>query len=292
MPLLFSESFPLITNQQELENVFLQFPQYDQYYITSACIADRKAKFEALRPKHEAFADSNFLDEIKINFHDRSWEMYMSNILANNGLSLKSWNNWPDLIIKDTIYLECVVSKQWSKDNPHRVPDLVNWIQDIPEHEMLLRMTSSIFEKLSKYKDKRQSKNWFNESFPFIIALNTWDLKFSQNPWIPLILKALFWIWHFTIPKDKTKKSFRWLRTSIPKWDVNIPSTIFEEPQYAKISAIIRSETDVLNHPKNIGEDCILIHNPHAINKLDIHTFHFLDQRIADWDQIKKISKF
>lgn len=287
---LFSDIFPICKTDQELEIIFSAFPQYDRYYITSGCIEDRKARFEALRLIHKPYADSNFPNEIKTNFHARTREMYMTNIVVRNWLSLKSSNEWPDLIVEDKIYLECVVSSQWSDDNPHRVPDLVEGIQNIPEHEMLLRMTSSISEKFLKYKDKRQSKSWFSKQSPFIIALNTWDLKFYQSPWLPLVLKALFWIGYLTIPMDKTKELFRWLRTTIPKWEQNIPSMIFEDPQYADISAIIRSQTDVLNHPSQIWEDCIVVHNPHAKNPLDINSFKFLDQWIAKWDKIEKIS--
>lgn len=291
MDSLFTDNFPIVTTTQELETIFVDFPQYDRYYITSGCLIDRKERFEALRPIHKSYADSNFLNEIKTNFHARTREMYMTNICAGNWLFLKSSNEWPDLIVEDKIYLECVVSSQWDESNPHRVPDLIDGIQDVPEHEMLLRMTSSISEKFLKYQNKRQSKSWFSKQSPFIIALNTWDLKFSQNPWLPLILKALFWIGYLTIPIDKTKEPFRWLRTTIRKWDKNIPTMMFEDTKYTDISAIIRSQTDVLNHPNQIWEDCIIVHNPHAINPLDINSFNFLDQWIAEWDQIKKIPK-
>lgn len=282
---IFPQIIPTIKSDFDLERLFKFFPTCDPYYITSWAIEDRRKRFDELWQKHQFYADRHFLSEISKQFNSRTWEMYMTNILLNNNFFITSNETRPDYVINNNIYLECVAATKWEVGNPHSVPDMIEGIQGVPEHQILLRMISTIQEKWKYYN------NTMNKNHPYIIALNTWWLEFWQHPMIPLILKALFGIGYFTIHKDHTKSSYRWERSSIPKWNSSVPSMIFEDPQYANISAVIRSPKDVLNHPTAIWSDCILVHNPLAKNPIDRSIFWFLEQRERQGNDITKIQK-
>lgn len=65
MKYLFTDNFPLITTETELQTLIKKYSNYDSYYVTSGSIKERKNKFDSLYQKYYQYADSNFLKEIK-----------------------------------------------------------------------------------------------------------------------------------------------------------------------------------------------------------------------------------
>src|SRR5690606_17790145 len=158
--------------------------------------------------------------------------------------------------------------------------------QTVPTEQMIMRIISSILDKRKIYKEKWPSKAWFDDKKPFVVAVNSGIFPHPQNlADIPLILKALFGVNHLalTIPLNGGKPKTHWtFRKEIMKDDSPVPVNIFLNPEFADISAVIFSDTAVLNHPKKLGKDCIVVHNPHATNPLDKKIFKFLEQWEAD----------
>jgi hypothetical protein len=236
--------------------------------------------------------------EFKKHFHQRMWEMYLGVSLINNGLDISSSKSGPDFIIKkdgeNEIFIEATacargnakdaVPEEYLSKTPKEIK-----VQDLPYDKMLLRITNSLDYKYKKYKDyvKRKKK-------PYIIAVNRGALGYMDAN-DPLIFKCLFGL-GFRSCKMINRKLFNegWERkkTLIKESGAEVSISFFEEVEHSIVSAIIYSDISILNHPKEIGSDCILVHNPMAKYPVDPKIFSFFKQYKAKYDnELTSINK-
>lgn len=284
---IFIDEFPEAKTDTELEEIAKKFPQYDRYYIASWSIKERNIFFDKLWQKFKPYADSNFKKEIKTNFHQRSWEMYVGNLFLNEGLFIKSNNKGPDFIINNNIYIECIGVTKGDPKKHNSVPEMVFarnleeiCVQDIPIDKMILRITQAIKDKAIDQYERWKNKKWFNENAPFIIAINTWDLGYGQDH--SLALKALFGLGSLQI-NQKGNKNFGW-REEIKKWDTIIPVNYFTNENFNFVSGVLFSTKNILYYEEN-WDDCVIINNPYARNPITKNDFLFLDQRQTEIDK-------
>lgn len=302
MGCLFQESLPESKSDKDLDELQRKYPSYDRYYLASASIPSRRALFEELYQYFLPYADRHFLSDLKRHFHQRTWEMYLTYVFLVNDFSISSSNKGPDIKISfngKTIWIECVACE--SGDGNDSVPPLLYGgnLQDFPEKKMLLRMTNSLDAKFKKYQEYVE-KGIVEKNDIYIIALNRSALDHC-DPGIPLILKSLFGFEYLNIPirmlrdsgGDAEGKSFWSIRKDIVKQNGEpIPMNFFRNEICSGVSAIIYSKTSVLsslNHPENMKDELILVHNPLAINPLDEQTFQFIDQFKDVGDKIIKV---
>ena len=273
MPTLFTDDFPIVKNNTELQELFRLYPDYDPYYIAATSIADRREKFEKLYEKYHPYADSHFPSEVKKQFHQRTWEMYLGCALIERGIKFTSKDVGPDILIEEfgkRIWIECIAcTKGEGKD---RVPDLQYGVaQNVPDEEMIIRITSALknkFEKYQKYVDKGiiKGEDCFN------IAVNAG--AFGHPEARPLILQSVFPIGHPTLswsinnPQEKPVSGWT-TRTFLTKKNGSpAPTTFFVDKEHAGISGAIYCKNNILNHANVFGEDILLVHNPQASNLL------------------------
>ena len=76
VPRLFSDDFPIVSSQLELDRVIACHSEYDSYYVASGCIADRRRTFEDLWAVYNPYADRYFLQQVTSNFHERPFRQY------------------------------------------------------------------------------------------------------------------------------------------------------------------------------------------------------------------------
>lgn len=292
---LFTDNFPLVSTDQELQQVIKKYPDYDPYYIVSGCIKERRDKFDQLWSIFKPLADENFLSDLKKHFHQRTWEMYLGGILKKKFDNVSSYNTGPDFVIdegkENEIFIEAVacekgttedaVPEMFVAEKPEEIRAL-----EVPHDEMLLRLTNSLDKKYKKYKNFIE-----NKKKPYIIAVNRGELEYL-DPQIPLILKCLFSFGyeHFKIKKVDNHLVYTyagWTRRDyIEKKDgEKVPMKFFEEEYHNIISAVIYSTETVLNHPEVIGPNCIIAHNPKAKFPIDLDTFSFLQQQKAEYKE-------
>lgn len=307
MDSLFTIELPLVNTDDELEKIKNTYPDCDTYFITSGCIKERREKFDSLWNQFKTLLDENknkiFLSKIKQKgqFHENTWEMYIGCLFKKYFLDVSTSpkDEGVDFILNkdraDEIFIEAVACKKG--DSADAVPDMIVaenpeniTVQDVPHDEMLLRLSGSINCKANKYKDFIKDKNK-----PYIIAVNKGALGHPE-PQIPLVLKCLFGLGyeHFKKVGDQLVYNGWTRREFIEKENgVKISMTFFEKEENNFVSAIIYSPENILNSPKNIGSDCILIHNPKANIPIDEKTFSFLQQWKAEFVgqglEIKKI---
>ncbi|MFO0780465.1 MAG: hypothetical protein U0519_01025 [Candidatus Gracilibacteria bacterium] len=240
--------------------------------------------FKKLWENFAPYADSNFITETQKQFHPRSWEMYMGNVLLKrNTLSeakqkIKPRNEGPDFILNDGTYIGCIACSKGDQEKADSVrppfyaknPDEI-MVQDVPIDKMILRITQALKDKAIDQYERWKKKKWFDAKAPFVIAINSGDLEWPQDYLgIPLIIKALFGLEFLQIDQNKND-SFTW-RDEIQKGE-GVPVTYFTGKDFSFVSGVIFSDQYVLNHPEKVGDDCIFVNNPFAQNPANLADF-------------------
>lgn len=292
---IFKDDFPLITTSEELQQLFLKYPEYDEYYIASWSIQDRKAFFSEMWKDFKPYADPEFLSELKQKwkFHQRSWEMYIWSILIKKWLVLQIKNNseWPDIILNNNIYIECIATEHWSGENAvqlviYNTLKEKTQIQNFPSEQILMRITNAIEKKLKQYKQWAKTKQRFNKKNWYIIAINSgklWHLQeYSYD--VSVIMQALFGVHNIQFDQ-KWNRSLSFRNHIFNKNNQPINVDCFCTGKYKEISWIIFSWDFILNLKDN--NKSVFINNPFAINPIPENLFNNMDQwkatKNADW---------
>ncbi|MFA6159823.1 MAG: hypothetical protein WC678_01905 [Parcubacteria group bacterium] len=273
---LFTIKLPLVETNEELEKVKKMYPKCDPYFIVSGCTKERREKFDNLWKNYQDYADSHFLTQIKTNFHQRSWEMYVGNVFLEKGLSVKSKDEGPDFVVSDNLYIECVAPTKGDPAKPDSVPRMFVAstpeeirVQDVPVDKIILRITQAIKNKALDQYEKWKNKNWFNSKIPFVVAINTADLAYSEDPSMPNALKALFGFQYMQINIKTGAKNFSHRNEILKTNSKLVPVNYFINQSFSFVSGVLFSGKNVLNHPENIGEDCVFVNNPFADNPVN-----------------------
>lgn len=287
---IFTDDFPEVSSSKELQKIIDEFPEYDLYYIASGSIKKRKELFDSLWKIYQPFADKHFLSDCKKHFHQRMWEMYLGVSLIENGLDIFSSARGPDFIInkdrKNEIFIEATACTRGTTKDAVPEEFLAETseeikIQDLPDDKMLLRITNSLDSKYKKYKDYFE-----REEKPYIIAVNRGALGYMDAN-IPLIFKCLFGLGFQSCKMINGKllnEGWERKKTLIKESGAEISISFFEEEEHSIVSAVIYSDISILNPPKAIGSDCILVHNHMAKYPVDQKIFSFFRQYKAKYD--------
>ena len=174
---LFTDNFPIIesNSNEEMKKIKKKYSRYryDEYYIVSGCSKSRREKFDKLWNVFKLYADKHFPKQYKYQFHQRSWEMYVSCVLLNNNLSIKSLGEGPDFVVSDNHYVECVACNNAKVGKPDYVPELRYGVeQDVSVDKIIMRVTSVIEDKYKKYKGWIE-KGIISKDKPYVIAINS-----------------------------------------------------------------------------------------------------------------------
>jgi hypothetical protein len=114
-----------------------------------------------------------------------------------------------------------------------------------------------------------KNKKWFNLKMPFIIAINTGDLSHIEDPSVPNVLKALFGLRFLQININTGVINFLYRDKVYKLNNKPVPVNYFTNEDFSFVSGVLFSDKLVLNHPENIGEDCIFVNNPFTNNPVD-----------------------
>lgn len=316
--MLFDRNLGTAKNQSELEESLKKYvpPTYDPLYV---CLATRddfqkeRQWIEDMWMEYRQFADRNFASEFKAHFSQRAWELHLGVTLHKRwglqpGSKSKRERAGPDFkTIHDTkkgaptVWIEAIAVEKGNA--PHRVPEMVcNDVADLPEDQMLFRLTSGLADKYKRYC-KYVEQDIVGTGDPYIIAINRSKLE-HLDPQIPLILKCLVrleWQILFTELKKlelKATESFWTTRDHITKDNrsaTKISTGFFDNPEHSGISAVIYVETDIINSPilpEEMGNNFIIVLNPHAKNPLPEELLTFGNIWRKEGDQIFLMNAF
>ncbi len=285
---MFTDTFPDdITSDEELDVIKAQYPDYDDYYVASGSIKERRESFDAMYQIYAPYADKHFLSDLKKHFHERTWEMYIGYTLIKNGVSFTSTNKGPDILIETPegkIWIEAVVCN--SGDGPDRVPAMIYGVaSDVPDDEMIIRMANSLDAKFKKYQ-KYINEDIVSVEDKLIIAVNAGIFSHVVDGDMPLILKAIFAIGFRTLSlpidgKGPVKPGISTRNFIEKKNGSKVATTFFLEKEHASISAVLYTSRTVLNQDEPAGTNIMVVRNPIATNPLPDDAFPFMHQIIT-----------
>lgn len=302
MTRLFNENLGTASNSTQLAKLKRRFSTYHPSYVAISTMANRpefKVWLEAIWKQYEPHADSNFPKEFKKQFNQRAWELYLGSTLINRGYTLGSHSNaGPDIKIthkSKNVWVEAIAAEKG--DAQDKVPDIeYGKAMDVPEKEMLLRLTAGLREKHQKYL-KYLKGDLISQNDPFVIAIDRSPLE-HPDAQIPLILKCLFAIGYQVlflrreIPQPKTEESTWSAREKVNKVSGSeVEMLMFRDASFEGISAVIYCVQDILNSPRDpnkMGDDFVIVHNPFAKNPLPDNFFKFGYIWKQEGKQIKK----
>lgn len=303
MTKLFNENLGTASDDKQLAQLKEKFNFYHPSYIALATMTTRpdfRDWLESLWIQFEPHADTNFHSEFKKQFNQRAWEMHMGSVLLNRGYNLGNHTNiGPDFKIpfkNKSVWVEAIAIEKG--DGQDKVPDIVyGKAIDVPEKEMLLRLTAGLREKHRKYLTYLRD-DLVDQDDPFVIAIDRSPLE-HMDAQIPLILKCLFAIGHQVFflnrdkPQSRTEGSTWSAREKINKISGSeIGMLMFRDASFEGISAVIYCTQNILNSPQDfshMGENFVIVHNPFAKNPLPYNFFKFGDVWKQDGDQLKRI---
>lgn len=240
---------------------------------------------EEMWKKYAPYAEPEFLNKAKEDFHAKTWEMYVGYLLIDYGFNLqkKTKKEGPDLHLlwnNRSIWIEATAPGSGTGDN--KVPEYrFNEVSDQPSDQIILRFTSAIKEKFEKYKSYR-SNGIINEDDFYIIAINGGRVRYSSGaPTRPYIVSSVLPsgnpVFTFDEQSGKLVNSFHQYRDAVTTAKGSpVPTDIFMNKDYAGISAVLYSYMNVVNRPNKMGVEIHFVHNRSlANNKLPLGIFPF-----------------
>jgi len=224
------------------------------------------------------YADSNFQTEIANDFPQRYWEMYLACSLIHKGFTIKSAPSGPDVGFEhnaETCWIEAVAPKPGV--GADAVPEVKydGVARFVPDEQVILRLCNAFDNKYKQYS-KYLANGRIGPNDPYVIGISGAAVPHSQfdSSDIPYIVSAVLpFGGHFVVFDKKTMKIVDQgvqHRPGIMKASGKVvPTTYFEDPTYAGVSAVLYSRPTVWAIPRlELGQLTYLVHNPHAANPL------------------------
>jgi type I restriction enzyme S subunit len=245
----------------------------------AAHLIEYKKYIESLWENYKPYADEHFRSDACKHFQERFWEMYLGVTFIKHGFTInRGGDKGPEFYIETNagrkIWIEAIAPHPG--DGADAFPPLKTGVwRDAPVNEFILRLTHAIETK------KKPKKGIVGSDDIYIIGINTKNIaQIPRDSELPSIVKAVYPFGNLVVVLDKNtwkiKETRHEYRDSIQKKSGSAVSTsVFLDPAYKKISAVIYSHVDCANKPGTLGADFVLVHNAIAKNKLDIGTFKF-----------------
>jgi hypothetical protein len=261
---------------------------------------EAKIFVEKLWEKAHEYLDSDILEELPVQFHQRFWEIYLAASLLEAGLDLQPSisRDGPDICINggdgSKVWVEAVTTSSGQGSDAVQEAD-PNTVETVPDDPIKLRLLNAFSAKSEKYCVYR-TKNWVSSEEPYIIAINAAQVPSATlERDIPRIVKSLlsigFPVLHLNGKTlEVSGSSYEYQGEVVKVSGTKLETNFFLNSKYSGISAVIYSCTDVLNHPAEIGGELLLIHNPLARNPLPLGFLkkgreYWVDLHCKNWNQ-------
>ncbi|MGH2500849.1 MAG: hypothetical protein ACRDF0_12290, partial [Candidatus Limnocylindria bacterium] len=185
--------------KKAIASLFQPGPASGSYEAVRDCahLVHVKERIEALWSIYAPFADLQFLDDAKHQFHQRTWEMYVGCVLIRHGLVPKKVSDkGPEFYAEiggKKVWIEAVAAEPGQ--GPDAVPSISfhsEALQPVPEQEILLRLTNALDVKWRKYMED-VGKGIIHADDCYVIVLNGWRASNGrpEPSGIPYLFKAV-----------------------------------------------------------------------------------------------------
>ncbi|MGA7953899.1 MAG: hypothetical protein WCA07_10310 [Gloeobacterales cyanobacterium] len=238
--------------------------------------AKAKILTQNLWEETHSYLDSNLANELRSQFPQRFWEMYLVAVLLDSGKELeKGRSEGPDICIKSAdlpkIWVEAVAVSPGNGANAVQ-ESMLEVVRSVPDDPIKLRLLS-VFNTKSKQFKKYREKNLICDEEPCVIAINAAQVPsvILDDYDVPRIVKSLLPLGNPTITVNSQTSaiidsSYAYQDSVSKASGIQIETTHFVNPEYSGISAVIYSHVDVFN----LSHEMLLFHNPLARNPLPL----------------------
>jgi hypothetical protein len=227
---------------------------------------------------YKDYAPKNFLDHLQyeVYFKHRWWEMFLGVGLIDLGFKIETSDKdyGPDFVINNptsSINIEAIAPKMGNSCD--QLPNMQFGVTDLVpiKDKYLLRLRSAIKEKNEKYK-KYIEDGTVQEDDINIIAVSSCSLSqygsLMDYP-VPAIVCILKDIGDLYIDIETQKSGFI-KKSGVAKTNgVSISTDVFAQMEYSDISAVLYSNTGVLNSPDKPEVSFVMVLNQNAKNKIN-----------------------
>jgi hypothetical protein len=241
-----------------------------------------RAFAEKLWETYQPYADSNFLTEIRRDFHARFWEMYLTCALLEMTAQYarvlpppKPRKGGPDVLLEANgkrIWIEAVTVTDGDPTKPNSVvKPTLGRVSSVPHEEIVLRYTNAIDTKHRKYLEYR-SKGLVAREDSYIVAINDFPLSYLTELRPPLIVSAVYPIGRLKVEIDE--KTAEIVETGHqPRWKIAkkngpVATCGFLSDQYQGISGLLHSWANVKMSASPLGTDFLIVRNALASQPL------------------------
>ena len=258
----------------------------EEYFIES------RAFMRELWGLYKPYADSNFEQQLQIDFNARFWEMYLSCALIQQNLPIQHrMDSWPDVLIDDPdrrVWIEATTPDEGSELHPDRVPRLVmGKVTEVPDRQITLRYRSAIKDKFVTQYPKWVSNGIISPKDAFVVAINSCKIESAMSEiGPPRIVKAVFPIGFPQAKIDKTSMQivdtgYQYRPVLQKSSGAEVSTECFTSKRYEQLSGILYSRASIRNWTRTLDENFIFIHNPLAINRIPLAYFKVEREYVA-----------
>jgi len=237
---------------------------------------------EEMWRKYKPYADTDFRQQIQYNFDSRFWEMYLACTLIDNELPISAErekaNRGPDILIdspEGRVWIEAIAPTAGGEVNPDRVPEMLpNVVTTIQKDGILLRYRAAIEEKHNKYWKYRED-GIVAPTDAYVIAIDSCRIPNAiananwkdRPPYILEVVLPIERIWRFS-RIEGAKDDYRFRGGITRESGAKVDTSVFLDPEYAGISAVICAYVSCGHMPSSMGGNYVFVHNPLASNPL------------------------
>lgn len=241
---------------------------------------------ESLWPTYRPFADHHFREDAKHHFLQRFWEMYLACTLLYRGFEIKRvGNEGPEFFFlcgERRIWVEAIAPGPGDGlDRVHK--SKLGEVDTVLDEKLIMRYTHALLEKHRRY-EAALAKGIVQPDDQMLLAINCRGIPNAPyGAEIPYVLKAFLPLGALTVVLNrdtmKIQDSYHQRREVVVKQGgANVATTSFLNPKFAAFSAILHSAVDCANHPTELGDDFLVLHNPTASYALPSDLFGWCRQ--------------
>jgi type I restriction enzyme S subunit len=254
---------------------------------------------ESLWPNYRPFADPHFREDAMHHFLQRFWEMYLGCTLLDRGFKIERvGNEGPEF------YFLCGERRIWVEaiapgpgDGPDRVDEpKPGEAFTVSDEKIVMRYTHALLEKHRRY-EVALAKGIVQSHDQMLLAINCRGIPHAPyGAEIPYVLKAFLPLGALAVVVDRDtmeiKNSYHQRRETVVKRSgAHIATTSFLNPKFAGFSAVLHSAVDCANHPTELGDDFLVLHNPTASHVLPRDLFSWCKQFEVKDDVLSEVPK-